>query len=58
MADSAAEDSVAAASSAKSEWKKFLLLAFVALPIVALLAICAYGFMVWFGQILWWGPPK
>lgn len=38
MADSAAENSVAAASSAKSEWKKFLLLAFVALPIVALLA--------------------
>ncbi len=44
--------------SAKSEWKRFLLLAFVALPIVALLAICAYGFFVWFGQILWWGPPQ
>lgn len=58
MADSSVENSVVSTSSAKSEWKKFLLLAFVALPLVALLAICAYGFVVWFGQILWWGPPK
>lgn len=46
------------ANSAKSEWKRFLLLAFVILPICALLLICAYGFLVWFGQILWWGPPQ
>lgn len=44
--------------SAAGEWKKFLLLAFVALPVAAVLLICAYGFLVWFGQILWWGPPK
>ncbi|PSJ80449.1 periplasmic nitrate reductase, NapE protein [Neisseria iguanae] len=44
--------------TAKSEWKRFLLLAFVALPVVALLLICTYGFIVWFGQILWWGLPK
>lgn len=41
-----------------SEWKRFLLLAFIGLPIVALLFICAYGFLVWFGQIFFWGPPS
>lgn len=44
--------------SAFSEWKRFLLLAFVALPVVALMCICAYGFVVWFGQMLFWGPPS
>lgn len=41
-----------------SEWKRFLLLAFIGLPIVALMFICAYGFLVWFGQMLFWGPPS
>ena len=45
-------------AGAKSEWKKFLLLAFVGLPIVTVLLICAYGFLVWFGQMLFWGPPS
>lgn len=44
--------------SAGSEWKKFLLMAFVVFPIAALLLICAYGFIVWFGQMLFWGPPS
>ena len=42
----------------KSEWPKFLLLAFVGLPITMTLAIAAYGFVVWFLQILFFGPPS
>ena len=44
--------------SAASEWKKFLFTACLALPVIVLLLICAYGFLVWFGQILFWGPPS
>ena len=40
-----------------SEWKRFLLMGFIVLPIFTLLIICAYGFVVWFGQELFWGPP-
>lgn len=40
-----------------SEWKRFLLMGFITLPIVTLLLICAYGFVVWFGQMFFWGPP-
>ncbi|WP_038369686.1 periplasmic nitrate reductase, NapE protein [Brackiella oedipodis] len=40
-----------------AEWKRFLLMGFIVLPIVSLLLICAYGFIVWFGQMLIWGPP-
>ena len=40
-----------------SEWKRFLLMGFIVLPIFTLLVICAYGFVVWFGQELFWGPP-
>ena len=40
-----------------SEWKRFLLMGFIVLPIFTLLLICAYGFVVWFGQVLLWGPP-
>ena len=35
----------------------FLLLAFVILPIVMVGAISAYGFIVWFMQLWFWGPP-
>lgn len=41
-----------------AEWRRLLLLAFVGLPIVTLLAVCAYGFIIWFMQILFWGPPN
>lgn len=41
-----------------SDWKRFFLLIFVILPIIAIGAVCAYGFIVWFGQILFWGPPS
>lgn len=40
-----------------SEWKRFLLMAFIGLPIVSALLLCAYGFLVWFGQMWIWGPP-
>ncbi len=41
-----------------AEWRRVLLLAFVGLPIMTLLAVCAYGFVIWFMQILFWGPPQ
>ncbi len=42
----------------KSEWPKALLLAFIGLPITMTLLIAAYGFVVWFLQILFFGPPS
>ena len=48
----------AEAAGRKSEWPKFLLLAFVGLPITMTLAIAAYGFVVWLLQILFFGPPS
>lgn len=52
--------SAAAAKTDRSfgrEVISFLVLAFVLLPIVMVGAIAAYGFIVWFMQILFWGPP-
>ncbi len=43
--------------SVRGEIWSFLLLAFVLLPIVMFGAIAAYGFIVWFMQIWFWGPP-
>ncbi len=40
------------------EWRKFLLLALVGLPVAMTLAIAAYGFVVWSLQILFFGPPS
>ncbi len=42
----------------KNEWPKALLLAFIGLPITMVLLIAAYGFVVWFLQILFFGPPS
>ena len=53
-----AAPSDAEASGRKNEWPRFLLLAFVGLPITMTLAIAAYGFVVWFLQILFFGPPS
>ncbi|WP_084331529.1 nitrate reductase [Ignatzschineria larvae DSM 13226] len=39
------------------EWRSFLLLAIIILPILAVCAIGAYGFFIWFMQLLFWGPP-
>ena len=47
-----------ASLSPAAEWRRVLLLAFVGLPIITLFAVCAYGFVIWFMQILFWGPPQ
>ena len=41
----------------RREVTSFLLLAFIILPVVMVGAIAAYGFVVWFLQIWFWGPP-
>jgi nitrate reductase NapE len=41
----------------RREWLSALVMAFFALPVIAILFICAYGFVVWFGQMWFWGPP-
>lgn len=41
----------------KREWLTALVMSFIALPFIAVLFVCAYGFIVWFGQLLFWGPP-
>lgn len=43
--------------SLASELASFLILAFVALPALMFGAVAAYGFAVWFLQILYLGPP-
>jgi|APTNR8051073442_1049403.scaffolds.fasta_scaffold12438_3 nitrate reductase NapE len=48
----------AESSGPRREWHKFLLLAFVGLPVTMVLAIASYGFVVWFLQILFFGPPS
>lgn len=45
-------------AGSRREWPSFLLLAFVGLPIAMTLAIAAYGLIVWFLQILVFGPPS
>lgn len=42
----------------KNEILSFILLAFIGLPIVMVGAISAYGFLVWFLQIMFFGPPS
>lgn len=50
--------SVTEATLRKREWPAFLLLAFIGLPVTMVLLIAAYGFLVWFLQILFFGPPS
>ncbi len=40
------------------EWGKFFVIGFIGLPIAAVLLLCAYGFIIWFMQLLFWGPPQ
>lgn len=42
--------------SKKSEWRAFLLVTFVFMPLLAVMAVGAYGFIVWSLQIIF-GPP-
>ncbi len=51
------QDNLQSGDKKVSEWKRFLLMGFIVLPIFTLLLICAYGFVVWFGQMLFCGPP-
>ncbi|MEZ5907028.1 MAG: periplasmic nitrate reductase, NapE protein [Geminicoccaceae bacterium] len=46
-----------AAPSLERELATFLILAFVVLPALLFGAVAAYGFVVWFLQILYLGPP-
>lgn len=39
------------------EWRFFALLAAVILPALMLAGIATYGFIVWFLQIWFFGPP-
>ncbi|MBS9777503.1 MAG: hypothetical protein KGV50_01955 [Gammaproteobacteria bacterium] len=41
----------------EKQWRTTLIMAFFGLPFISLLFICAYGFITWFGQMLFWGPP-
>lgn len=45
-------------SASENDWLSFLLLAFVGLPVAMTMAIATYGFVVWFLQILFFGPPS
>lgn len=45
-------------AGARNEWASFLVLAFVVLPLVMVSVIVVYGFVVWFLQILFFGPPS
>ena len=40
-----------------NDWVSFLLLAFVGLPVLMVGTIAVYGFVVWFLQIMVFGPP-
>ena len=50
--------SIEATAGSRSDWRNFLLLAFVGLPVVMVGAIAAYGFVVWFLQLAFFGPPS
>lgn len=47
-----------AAIEGGKDWKIFLLLAFIGLPILMTTVIAGYGFIVWFMQIFFFGPPS
>lgn len=44
-------------SDKKRDWRNFILLSCVGLPVTVVLLLCAYGFTIWFMQLLFWGPP-
>ena len=45
------------APSCAHDVRNILFLLVFVFPLVIVLAVCAYGFLVWFGQMLFWGPP-
>lgn len=44
------------ATSRRQEWRTFLLLTVVLIPLLSVLIVAGYGFSVWFLQMLF-GPP-
>lgn len=44
------------AASRRQEWRTFLLLTVVLIPLLSVLIVAGYGFSVWIWQILF-GPP-
>ena len=44
------------ATSRRQEWRTFLLLTVVLIPLLSVLIVAGYGFSVWFLQLLF-GPP-
>lgn len=45
-------------SSSASDWKKFLFLILIGLPLVTFCLVGAYGLFVWIMQLFFWGPPS
>lgn len=43
-------------TSRRQEWRTFLVLTVVLIPLLTLLIVAGYGFSVWFLQMLF-GPP-
>lgn len=49
--------SEAAIVGSQRDWRNFLLLALVGLPALMGILLVVYGFLVWFSQLLVFGPP-
>ncbi|MBO1518604.1 periplasmic nitrate reductase, NapE protein [Oceanisphaera pacifica] len=43
-------------SSRRREWQTFLLLTVVLIPLLSVMTVAGYGFIVWFLQMIF-GPP-
>ncbi|ANO33176.1 trimethylamine N-oxide reductase system protein TorE [Vibrio breoganii] len=39
------------------EWKAFLFIAVVLFPVLSVVLVGGYGFVVWMLQVFVWGPP-
>lgn len=50
------EAGISERSERRREWTVFLLLAFALAPVLAVLGVASYGFMVWIYQMIA-GPP-
>lgn len=45
-------DEASAPSTKQEEWRSFLFLAFIMAPVLAVLVVGGYGFLVWMFQLL------
>jgi nitrate reductase NapE len=48
---------VESAAERRREAIVFLLLAVVLFPLLAVIVVSGFGFIVWMSQLLWLGPP-